>query len=967
MEPEPQSEGNTKHVKTSVAEWLFAQTDETPSDHGLLEKAGDFIANYRLIELLGEGGFGVVWRAEQREPIQREVALKVIKPGMDSREIVARFEAERQALARMEHPNIAGVLDAGATPGGRPYFVMELVKGLPITAYADARKLTVRQRLELFIPVCQAVQHAHQKAILHRDLKPSNILVSEVDGAPAPKVIDFGIAKALGTSAEEALRASLLRTRTGSVVGTPRYMSPEQAGAYPDMDTRSDIYTLGVILYELLTGDTPLSTESLRKAPFDEVLRMVREATAHRPSSRLAPVTEIVRQAAAERAIEPGKLTRTLRGDLDWITLKALEKERERRYESASALAADIERHLGNLPVEAGPPSVTYRMGKFARRNRLALICAAVVVVVLNFATGFSIWQAVKAERSRVQAEANFSRARDAVDQYLNRVTDNPRLKEADFHELRKQLLETAVPFYEQFVAQKSEDQKLRIDQAIALDKLRLVYRTMGDLPKADAMSRRALEIQSKVVAKTPSAPEYQRELAASYSSLGTSLKDQGQEAKAEAALRSALAIEVKLAADHPAIPLYQLDLARNHANLGNVLTHRVQWVEAEAEYRRTLEIMEKLAAENPTVMDCRLELGRTHASLGYMLTLRARWGEADTAYRRALEVLEKLMADFPTAPECQRSLELSYNDYGDFLLNRGKSAQAAEGFERALKIQEILVAKFPSVPEYRGDLARSHFNMGMVLQFQNQLAKAEEAYHHALEIQERLMADFPMAPRYLKELAISDNAIGCLQQTRGKKLEAEAAFHRALENREKLAADFPSVPEYQSDVGGSLNNLAMVPVDRQQWREARSLYERAIIYQRKALAADPKNSTYREFLRNHYWGLSHACAGMGDHAAAVATALELPKLYPGGWEEYKRAASLIVPAIPSAENDPSLTADQRLQIAESYAQQAVGLLRQAIANGYKNAATLKTQEQFATLRARQDFQALLPSEPAAH
>lgn len=377
-----------------------------------MERPGDFIDSYKLIEPLGAGGFGVVWRAEQFQPIHRDVALKVIKPGMDTAEIIARFEAERQALALMEHPNIAGVLDAGATPNGRPYFVMELVRGVPLTDYCDEHKLGIRQRLELFVPVCRAVEHAHQKAILHRDLKPSNILVTEVDGRPVPKIIDFGIAKALGATQEEVLRASLAKTKEGMVVGTPQYMSPEQAGSVPDVDTRSDVYSLGAILHELLTGQTPLSGEQLKQAALDEVLRLIREAETKRPSSRLVPVTEAVKLHAAERSSDPKKLGAALRGDLDWIVLKALEKERARRYGSVVEFAEDIQLHLRNEIITARRPSRVYVLAKVVRRNRVLVGAAAAILVSMLAAVALSLRSARKERLARTDADAAVTKQR---------------------------------------------------------------------------------------------------------------------------------------------------------------------------------------------------------------------------------------------------------------------------------------------------------------------------------------------------------------------------------------------------------------------------------------------------------------------------------------------------------------------------------------------------------------------------
>jgi serine/threonine protein kinase len=377
--------------------------DEQPS-----ERSGAIIGPYKLLEQIGEGGMGTVWMAEQTEPIQRRVAVKVIKAGMDSRQVLARFEAERQALALMDHPNIAKVLDAGTTSGepggvspGRPFFVMELVKGTPITTYCDDKHLSVRERLELFGDVCRAVQHAHQKGIIHRDLKPSNILVAPFDGKPVVKVIDFGVAKATG----QRLTDATLFTGFGAVVGTPEYMSPEQAETNNrDIDTRSDIYSLGVLLYELLTGSTPLTKKRVKEAALLEVLRVIREEEPPKPSTRLSS-TEELPSISAQRHTEPAKLTKLVRGELDWIVMKALEKDRSRRYETANGLARDVERHLNDEPVVACPPSAVYRFRKFARRHKGTLTTAVLLLAVLVIGTAVSIWQAIRATRAEGLAE----------------------------------------------------------------------------------------------------------------------------------------------------------------------------------------------------------------------------------------------------------------------------------------------------------------------------------------------------------------------------------------------------------------------------------------------------------------------------------------------------------------------------------------------------------------------------------
>ena len=361
------------------------------------ERPGMVIGPYKLIQELGAGGMGAVWMAKQTEPVKRLVALKVIKPGMDSRQVIARFEAERQALALMDHPNIARVFDAGTTSAGRPYFVMELVKGLPLTKFCDERRLPPRERLELFIQVCQAIQHAHQKGIIHRDIKPSNVLVALYDGKPVPKVIDFGIAKATG----QQLTEQTLITGFGVVVGTLEYMSPEQAELNQlDIDTRSDIYSLGVLLYELLTGSTPLEKKRVKEVAMLEVLRLIREEEPQKPSSRLSTTAEMP-SVAANRSLEPKKLSGQVRGELDWIVMKALDKARDRRYETANGFAADLQRYLADEPVRACPPSALYRFRKFARRNKTLLTVATMIAVTVLAAGATVTWKWLEAESAR--------------------------------------------------------------------------------------------------------------------------------------------------------------------------------------------------------------------------------------------------------------------------------------------------------------------------------------------------------------------------------------------------------------------------------------------------------------------------------------------------------------------------------------------------------------------------------------
>lgn len=466
---------------------------------------GQTIGPFTIEKQIGEGGFGIVYVAEQCQPLKRKVALKILKPGMDSQEVISRFEAERQALALMDHPNISKVLDAGRTESGHPYFVMEWVQGVRITQYCDRKKLTTQQRLNLFIDVCRGVQHAHQKGIIHRDIKPTNVLVSLHDDVPVPKVIDFGVAKAL----RGKLTDQTIDTTMGQMLGTPMYMSPEQAELSGlDVDTRSDVYSLGVLLYELLTGTPPFEKEQFRKASLDEVRRIIRDEEPLKPSDRISTLRNNLSNTITEqRSVDVARLSKSLKGDLDWVVMKALEKDRDRRYESPAALAADLQNYLQGNPVEAGPPSKVYRIKRFAVRHCGSIATATLVLLSMTAGTGFSLryaWQADQAAKTaetskdlanerlkelqakQLQLESeqeklldeqqlsarNLSLAKNAVAKLVDEVASQKLIAYPELSDFRGSLLETANEFYTQLIATSSGDHQLYLSRAEVRRKL---------------------------------------------------------------------------------------------------------------------------------------------------------------------------------------------------------------------------------------------------------------------------------------------------------------------------------------------------------------------------------------------------------------------------------------------------------------------------------------------------------------
>ncbi len=894
------------------------------ADDDCPERPGGVIGRYRLIAPLGEGGFGFVWRAEQTEPIHRELALKLIKRGMDSREIIARFAAESQSLAMMDHPNIAAVLDAGTMPDGRPYFAMELVKGEPLTSYCDSRNLSILERLELFIPVCQAVQHAHQKSILHRDLKPSNIIVSVVDGKPVPKVIDFGIAKALGTDEDLALRSSLLRTRVGAVIGTPEYMSPEQAGSVPDVDTRSDIYSLGVLLYELLTGQTPLARCG-GGFSHDETLRRIRTEETLKPSTSFHPPTAFSVQAAATRDAEPSKLRRMLKGDLDWIVLKALEKDRRRRYETSTAFAADLKRFLRAEPVSAVAPTWHYQFSKLVRRNRTAFVAASVVFLTLSVATGVSLWQAseahkagaraeqsrIDADHSRADAETNAAQARKTVETYLTKVSDHPKLKEEAFQGLRKELLETALPFYEEMASKESDDPHLKGDRAWVFDKLASLYRNLG-----------------------------QRE-------------------KAVESLREVMKIEEALSAQFPEDLFYNRAIIVTGNNISVVLGELGRHDEAIAVHLHSINLVEGLMRKYPQNIEYGTDLSILLVSLGQNLARVGKIAESEAAMLRAIEVRQNLADKSPESASYQNDVASSYADFARMLADKGRFAEAEPRFRKSMAIRETLVASSPADANCRKSLADACYNFAFYL---NGNGKSEEALAlqlRSVEINLKLIAEFPADSSYRYSLALGYQTVGASLISLKRQSEAEDALRDSLEIMRSLTAEFPENASYFHHAGLSLHDIARLRREMGDPQGARDCLRECVDMQKKALNGDLASSGYRIALGNALNELGELCLLTGDPAGAMAVALDLPRYFPKSWEDQEHAAMYMAEAIPLLKNDPGMDAVQKQQSVDRATRSAVELLKSSAGAGNPRFFEAVSDARMAVLRGNPEFDEL--------
>jgi serine/threonine protein kinase len=883
-----------------------------------IEGPGTLIGPYKLLQKLGEGGMGAVFMAEQEHPVKRRVALKIIKAGMDSAHVLARFEAERQALALMDHPNIAKVLDAGATNAGRPYFVMELVKGIPITKFCDQERLTPQERLELFIPVCQAVQHAHQKGIIHRDLKPSNVLIALYDGKAVPKVIDFGVSKATA----QKLTERTMFTEVGQIIGTLEYMAPEQAELNNlDIDTRADIYSLGVLLYELLTGSPPFTGRQLRSAAFTEMLRLIREVEPPRPSTKLSSSEELP-AIAAKRKLEPAKLTRLVHGDLDWMVMKALEKDRNRRYETANGFARDIQRYLADEPVLAGPPSASYRLRKFVRRNKGRVVATA--ALVLAVIVGVVAVVAVQAKANRDLAAANlqlleaneqvrqrFGLAMEAVELFHGEVSKDLLLKEKQFDGLRNKLLRGASSFYE----------KLE-----------------GLLKDQDDPASRAT-------------------LGKAYHELGMLTARIGDQRAALAVYRKALAVRRELADRPNARPEEVLDVVRTLIQVGNLEEGDAEM----ASFKEAMAVAEQVETKSGASEATRSLRAQVYGRMEGVHDRANRHEESLLAAERARAIWQALVHADASNRYYQRGLANRLDGIAISLISAGKFAKGMAEWQKALAIR-LAHAADPSDLEEQAALANSYGNMGTVYSRANLLAEALVSLEAALEIYKRLLAANPSVTLFQEESSAFSQSAGEVFRKMGRPAEARAALERARDMHSLLVETHHKVARYRATLGEIHTSLG--DLDRATGRpdEAREEYGRALALCEEVMHSNPKNRTF------YTWALATTLRRLGllDHAAGrfpeaaneTRRAIELFEGVPNMWNlwVFELACCRAMQAGLAGKDGSGVPA----AAAPAEADKAMDLLHKAVAAGYQNLYDLRTDAGLEPLRQRDDFKKLL-------
>jgi eukaryotic-like serine/threonine-protein kinase len=816
------------------------------------------VGPYRILEKLGEGGMGVVYLAEQESPIRRRVALKLIKLGLDTRQVIARFESERQALALMQHPNVAAVYDAGATEDGRPYFVMEYVAGVPITDYCDRHRLDIPERLRLFAQACDAIQHAHQKGVIHRDVKPTNVLVATVDDAPIVKVIDFGVAKA--TTAR--LVEHTLFTEHGAIVGTPAYMSPEQADPFnPDVDTRTDVYSLGVLLYELSTGTLPFDTRALLNAGYDEIRRRIREEDPPRPSTRVSTLGDLSIEAARNRRTDPKTLQTELRGDLDWVVMHALDKDPSRRYASPSELAADLHRYASHQPVEARPPHAIYRLRKLARRHRVAVVSASLVVLSIAVGGAIATWQAIRATRAEREAQQEAATARE-VATFLRGLFEgaDPTVARGDTITARE-LLERGRQRIERELGAQPEV------RARLLALLGEIHRRLGMYPEGTTMLKDALATRERVLGPA------HHDVAEAASLLGRVTIDSGNYAASEPLFARARQILEALPpnAQDPSL------LASVIGDQARIAFHNSKYDRADALYRESLSIRERvLGPSHPDVASSLKGIGGVYYRRGEFV-------KAEEFYRRALAIARE--RNGPDHPEVAESLSFLASALGQ----QGRDKEAGPLIVEAARIQEKAFGPMhPLVADEINNLAALYGRQGQLREAAELLERSLKILQHNfgathqrvalvlknLGLTYSLAGDYARADEYLqraleideKNLGPTNTAVlwglvtlGNLERKKGNLNAAARDFSLA---RERGLAS--SLGTKNNEYERALEGLASVAVDRRNLEEAERLYTEALAIK---LAANGENHFT---LANPLEGLGSVLVARGKGTDAI-------------------------------------------------------------------------------------------------
>jgi serine/threonine-protein kinase len=827
---------------------------------------------YALLHLHATGGIGRVWLARD-EHLGRDVALKELRPERaENPQNWARFLQEARVTGQLEHPGIVPVYELTKRPGSQqPFYTMRFVQGRTLSAAAAAfhqhrgagkvETLELRALLNAFVGVCNTLAYSHARGVVHRDLKGDNILLGEFGEV---LVLDWGLAKVLDqtedvvpqppveVSDDPAWQATL----QGQVMGTPAYMAPEQASGQADrIDPRTDVYGLGAILYEILTGQPPFAGSS---------------------------TIELLRKVQMEEPVPPRQIWAGVPLALEAICLRALVKKPEVRYSSARELAQEVQRWLADEPVHAYAEPWTLQARRWLRRHRPVVAAAGALLVTAVVALAISTvligqreraaqdarkqadQQRQQAEQQRDRADRNLRLAREAVNQTAAKMVDNPLLKQANFHHLRRELLQAMVPFYEQFVKQQENDPDLKAERGRAWQSLAYLRNEMGEKEKA------------------------------------------------------------------------------------------------RSDYEQTRSIFAELAAEFPAVPEYRLELAKSHNSLGILLDTVGKRAEAETACREALKLETHLVHDFPAVPEYRKHLAISHNSLGVLLQERGSLAEAESAYQEALKLYAQLVHDFPAVPEYRQALAVGHNSLGLLMNQGGKRVDAENAYRQALKLEAQLVHDFPAVPMYRQGLAIGQTSLGLLLQEVGKHAEAESAYRDAVKLYGQLVQDFPAVPAYRNHLAGTMLGGALLFRHSKKLDQARRLLEEALPHLRAALTADPGNTVYHQSFRDNRWHLAGIRLELGECAAAAETAGELLQAAVDPANDVYNAACIFARCVSLAERDSRLAVSQRKERAQGYAGRALATLRQAVQNGYKDAAHMRQDTDLDPVRGRPEFQKLL-------